>query len=953
MGGCHLDPWVQTAIPTPAKNHRPGQNDNHKRPGKSSSTGPGAIRPPGQGCNRGHRSSAATQGLLLNIFPRPQKDRRVPSNSGFEGPQSVHEGAAVPHAHHGRSFKKCCGGRVVYLHRFKGRLLSRTHRAPTPALPQIRLSGSSLAIQGAPIRALTLSEGVHSMCERSPCSNAGLRHEDFAISRRLAYLRTLSSLCKAGHCTPACPRGPVRPQGQFREELLDSFSDYDLHRSFLRLNFNGRSCFLSSCGRHPAVGSPFQTGQSAPICHFPATAGQVDLCHTRHTSGLAAVAPLPEVAEQFPPGRQASQASHGQGDLAVPPCAGSMEGQRFSVQGCPHGFSHISERDCYHRCMPHRVGCCVAAPSSSGALDGEEPFRAHQCSRATCSTPSSKAFSALPEGKTCASKVRQHISSLSHKPPRRDKVSTTFKGNARPFDMGSPSSVLPAGGVSPGREQPAGRFPFSSETSTGGVVPPSGGRTHHLEHLRSGGSRPLRLREHSPMSSMVLLYGNDGLTRPGCTGTSMAPGPPLCVSPLSSDLANSSEGSSGGSQAVVGGPLLASTTMVPVAVQTLPWDSMAPPRQEGPIVPIGGAGLASQSPTPPAVGLATGGPELQLIGFSDPVRQTILNARASSTRQLYNNRWKLFSQWCAGRSEDPVSCSVPIILEFLQSLLDKGRSPSTLKVYVAAISCHHVRVDNNTVGSHNLVSLFLRGARRLRPPTAPRLPAWDLPLVLDALCCPPFEPLAQAELKWLSCKTAFLLAIVSAKRVSELHALSVSASCLKWSPDGSGVTLWPNTAFVPKVLSRSHCNQPLTLARFAPPPGEGGGRSELLCPLRALKAYITATADIRKSDQLFLCYGGARTGSPLSKQRLSHWIVEVIRHAYETRKRSLPSRVKCHSTRGIATSWAAMRGVPLETICAAASWSSPSTFTRFYKVNVATPHPLGLVLLPESSGSTT
>ncbi|XP_062279213.1 uncharacterized protein LOC133984014 [Scomber scombrus] len=70
------------------------------------------------------------------------------------------------------------------------------------------------------------------------------------------------------------------------------------------------------------------------------------------------------------------------------------------------------------------------------------------------------------------------------------------------------------------------------------------------------------------------------------------------------------------------------------------------------------------------------------------------------------------------------------------------------------------------------------GAMRLRPPQAQRAPVWDLPLVLDALCLPPFEPLAQAELKWVSAKTAFLLAITSAKLVGELNALSVHLLCM-------------------------------------------------------------------------------------------------------------------------------------------------------------------------------
>ena len=310
---------------------------------------------------------------------------------------------------------------------------------------------------------------------------------------------------------------------------------------------------------------------------------------------------------------------------------------------------------------------------------------------------------------------------------------------------------------------------------------------------------------------------------------------------------------------------MTSQVLVLPAAQTLLRDALASPQQEGPLVSAGGSDLASQPLSPSAVGLATGGPNPLLSDCIEPVNRTFLNARAPSTRMQYENRWKLFSDWCHGRNENPVHCSVPTILEFLQSLLDDGRCPATVRVYVAAISSQHARVDNNTVGSHRLVSLFLRRALRLRPPNVPRAPTWDLPLVLDALCSPPFEPLSQAELRWLSVKTAFLLAITSAKRVSELQALFVNSSCLRWNSDGSGVILWPNTAFLPKVLSRSHFNRPIQLAQFDPPSGEGEERSRLLCPVRALRAYVQTTAGIRQSEQLFLCYGGPRRGCALSK----------------------------------------------------------------------------------------
>ncbi len=82
---------------------------------------------------------------------------------------------------------------------------------------------------------------------------------------------------------------------------------------------------------------------------------------------------------------------------------------------------------------------------------------------------------------------------------------------------------------------------------------------------------------------------------------------------------------------------------------------------------------------------------------------------------------------------------------------------------MAAISAYHDPVDRKSVGKHNLVVRFLRGARRLNPPRPPSLPSWDLALVLRALITAPFEPLQSVELKFLSMKTLLLTALASIK----------------------------------------------------------------------------------------------------------------------------------------------------------------------------------------------
>ena len=115
--------------------------------------------------------------------------------------------------------------------------------------------------------------------------------------------------------------------------------------------------------------------------------------------------------------------------------------------------------------------------------------------------------------------------------------------------------------------------------------------------------------------------------------------------------------------------------------------------------------------------------------------------------------------------------------------------------------------------------------------------------------------------------------MASAKRVSELHALSVSETCIRWYSLGTGVALWPNPYFLQKRLPSAHLNQIIELA-----------------------AYDSS----------------ASAEHALSKQRLSRWIVEVIEEACRSRGLPLPLNVRGHTTRNVSTSWAALRGVHLQ-----------------------------------------
>ncbi len=65
-------------------------------------------------------------------------------------------------------------------------------------------------------------------------------------------------------------------------------------------------------------------------------------------------------------------------------------------------------------------------------------------------------------------------------------------------------------------------------------------------------------------------------------------------------------------------------------------------------------------------------------------------------------------------------------------------------------------------------------------------------------------------------------------------------------------------------------------------------------------------------------------------------MVEAISLVYEARGLTLPLGLCAHSTRAVASSQAVLKVSSLENVCAAAGWSSPSTFIKFYSLDMWT-----------------
>lgn len=84
---------------------------------------------------------------------------------------------------------------------------------------------------------------------------------------------------------------------------------------------------------------------------------------------------------------------------------------------------------------------------------------------------------------------------------------------------------------------------------------------------------------------------------------------------------------------------------------------------------------------------------------------------------------------------------------------------------------------------------FKKGEQRKLPSVRSLAPSWDLPTVLEAISQAPFEPLEQVDMTMVSLKIALVIALTSAERVREMHALSVNSACRQTAPDGLSVRL--------------------------------------------------------------------------------------------------------------------------------------------------------------------
>ncbi len=264
----------------------------------------------------------------------------------------------------------------------------------------------------------------------------------------------------------------------------------------------------------------------------------------------------------------------------------------------------------------------------------------------------------------------------------------------------------------------------------------------------------------------------------------------------------------------------------------------------------------------------------------------------------------------------------PEVITFLTTLFTKGLTYNSLNLARSALASF-VTLKEHTIGSHPLISRFLKGVYIRRPPRPRYEEIWDVKLVLNYLRR--LSPANALTLKQITQKLVMLLALVSAQRTQTLHKLRLDNLRYRGSTAIFHIT---------DLIKQSR-------------PGKTGFTVELeaypvdrrLCVVTYLKHYIHQTRHLRgKETQLFISV--KKPHEPVSKDTISRWISNVLKDAGIDVERFKP-----HSTRAASTSAANELGVPVSTILKTAGWSNEQTFSKYYKKPVKHTTGLAKVLL--------
>lgn len=294
--------------------------------------------------------------------------------------------------------------------------------------------------------------------------------------------------------------------------------------------------------------------------------------------------------------------------------------------------------------------------------------------------------------------------------------------------------------------------------------------------------------------------------------------------------------------------------------------------------------------------------------MSAGIKEILYSSCSDKTWKQYDCILRKYINFCKINfvNHNPWKPNIKIVLEFLYFLYNNGLGYVSLNSARSALSTVLGRIDEFPLGSHPIITRFMKGISRMRPPKAKYTVTWDPQEVLDNLQS--LKDNEHLSVRDLTRKLVALMLLGSGQRVQTLHNIKLNE--ISFSTNSCLINVTNRLKH-----TRTQSGQALHFQGFS---------NKKLCVLTCLRIYIEITKDLRKCDYLFI-----QSRSPhrrASVQTISKWAKEILCLAgIDT------SIFSSHSFRHASTSKASLLGVSLDSVFKCAGWSDRSSvFARFY-----------------------
>ncbi|VDH97132.1 Hypothetical predicted protein [Mytilus galloprovincialis] len=801
-------------------------------------------------------------------------------------------------------------------------------------IPSLRLEQQSFPVQGSPFWPVYSPFGFYQNHAGSYSSPTFPVYSDSFLPGRFPSQGILPNQIEGsdrfGHQLFSVPRFPY---------LLEKVRD----NSVSRLCFPGRT-FPNQCRPSPPTrGEIYKTmsentfipdGSISHSTSILATSGSIELsgrCNSIGTTSHSSASVLSAQVMDCSFTRMGSIDSNHSAFISTP----SMVVSTGKCNEGPMSVPSSSQSNIIHRCLHPRLGSISGGAYNLGSLESRSFGRAYQCIGNESSSVCTESFPNVSKESVCHSGHGQHNScSLSQESGRN-----SFTFSLSDSQRHSPS-VFSTPGSSSG-ETYCGAPQYSSRhsiqipcSSKHGVGTTSSSFQSCDSSLGVTSDRSVCDQSQSQTSNICVSGSGSKIFCGRRNEPILERNVRVRLPSFQVSLPSTSENSRGKLQDHSYCSSMAKTVLVSRPSAPFMCLSSSSTSETRPSVSNQGQGSLSKSRKTSSTRLASLRVSLRKRGFSEGATKHLTKSVRDSTSIVYDAKWSIFSDWCSEREIDPFQVTVQQLADFLVFLFEsKGLCPSTIKGYRSAISRTIHISGGPDFGINEHISLLVRSFSLERPRQKTLVPKWDLGLVLSFLKLPPFEPAETIDLRFLSYKCCFLLALASGRRRSEIHAFSISDACLRFNRDKSSVTLLTDPAFLAKNQIPDKGAEPVVI-----PALPSDSISVLLCPVRILSIYLERTCSLRSVSNSRLFIPIKKGISDLSVKTISTWICKCISLAYGSSKAELLNsfNVKAHDVRGISTSWALFNSASLEEVLSAGFWRNENSFISHYLQSMAT-----------------